>query len=76
LLRPRFSVAGEPGEAEAGEKPRSIISQVEGSGIGLKGIVTLTVFTAHYLLLTKRIERIQWVNKLTKAGVGAFAGEM
>jgi hypothetical protein len=40
-------------------------------------IVTSTVFTAYYLLLsTKRIERIQWVNELTKGGVRAFAGEM
>jgi hypothetical protein len=34
------------------------------------GIVTSTVFTAYYLLLsTKRIRRIQWVNELTKGRV-------
>jgi hypothetical protein len=39
------------------------------------GIVTSTVFTAYYLpLRTKRIERIQWVNELTKGGVRAFTG--
>ena len=41
------------------------------------GIVTSTVFTAYYLLLsTKWIERTQWVNELTKGGVRAFTGEM
>jgi hypothetical protein len=36
----------------------------------LYGIVTSTVFTAYYLLLsTRRIERIQWVNELTKGRV-------
>ena len=39
------------------------------------GIVTSSVFTAYYLLLrTKRIERVQWVNELTKGGVRAFTG--
>jgi hypothetical protein len=39
------------------------------------GIVTSSVFTAYYLLLrAKRIERIQWVNELTKGGVRAFTG--
>jgi hypothetical protein len=34
------------------------------------GIVTSTVITAYYLLLsTKRIERIQWVNELTNCRV-------
>ena len=42
---------------------------------GSVGIVTSTVFTAYYLpLRTKRIERIQWVNELTKGGVRAFTG--
>ncbi len=41
------------------------------------GIVTSSVFTAYYLLLrTKRIERVQWVNELTKGGVRAFTGQM
>jgi hypothetical protein len=42
---------------------------------GSVGIVASTVFTAYYLpLRTKRIERIQWVNELTKGGVRAFTG--
>jgi DNA invertase Pin-like site-specific DNA recombinase len=87
LGNPRIEIAHAKSRATADHfvaRVKPMIAGLRAGGLTLRaiaarltelGIVTSTVFTAYYLLLsTKRIQRIQWVNELTKGGVRAVIG--